>query len=135
MQAAIKPLNRFANQATQIGAFIGLWLVIDHIADAMHCSVPAGVLSLFVVLGLLLARVLPQRHIEAGARCLLAELPLFFIPPLLAVTESATVFAQYGLRLLAALVIGSMVVMFCTGLIVDRMFRFEVRLRAQSGVE
>lgn len=135
MQAAIKPMNRLATQAVQIGAFIALWLAVDRIAHAAHSSVPTGVLSLFVVVGLLLARVLSQRHVEAGARLLLAELPLFFIPPLLSITESGAVIAQYGLSLLAALVIGSMVVMLCTGLIVDRVFRFESALRATADKE
>ncbi|HEX7645452.1 MAG TPA: CidA/LrgA family protein [Burkholderiaceae bacterium] len=124
------PPYRFASQATQIALFVALWLLADRLTRALHSGVPAGVLALFLVLGLLLARVVSQRHIEAGARRLLAELPLFFIPPLLSITESGAVFAQYGWSLIAALAIGSVTVMACTGLIVDCVFRFERRLRA-----
>ena len=96
------PPYRFASQATQIALFVALWLLADRLTRALHSGVPAGVLALFLVLGLLLARVVSQRHIEAGARRLLAELPLFFIPPLLSITESGAVFAQYGWSLIAA---------------------------------
>jgi holin-like protein len=125
MQAVAHSLQHRASQAAQIGVFIALWLVVDRLTHVLHCAVPAGVLALALVVGLLLLRVLSQRHIEAGARLLLAELPLFFIPPLLSITESGAVFAQYGWSLLAALAIGSATVMSCTALVVDRVFRFE----------
>ena len=135
MQATARSLQHRASQAAQIGLFIVLWLIVDHLTHTLHCAVPAGVLALALVVGLLLLRVLSQRHIEAGARLLLAELPLFFIPPLLSITESGAVFAQYGWSLLAALAIGSATVMSCTALIVDRVFRFESQLqdRKQGG--
>lgn len=129
MQAAVQSIQHRASQLAQIGMFILLWLIVDRLAHALHCAVPAGVLALALVVGLMLLRLLPQRHVEAGARLLLAELPLFFIPPLLSITESGAVFAQYGWSLLAALAIGSATVMSCTALIVDRVFRFESRLR------
>lgn len=128
-------LSRFSLPAMQIALFIVLWLAVDFAARALHCPVPASVLGLFVVLGLLMVRLLSQRHIEAGARLLLADLPLFFIPPVLSITESGDVFVHYGLGLLAALVIGSVVVMSCTALIVDRVFRHEARLRAAKDGE
>lgn len=127
---AFRPLYRFVSQTAQVVLFIAIWLLADRLTRAMHSAVPAGVLALFLVLGLLLARVVSQRHIEAGARRLLAELPLFFIPPLLSITESGAVFAKYGWSLIAALAVGSVTVMTGTGLIVDRVFRFEARLRA-----
>ena len=129
MQAA-KSLNQFAGQAVQIGLLIALWLIVDRLTRATHCKVPAGVLALFLIVGLLCLRVLRPHHIEAGARRLLTELPLFFIPPLLSITESGAVFAHYGWSLCFALAIGTVTVMSCTGLIVDRVFRFEARLRA-----
>jgi holin-like protein len=128
MQAAVPFLQQRASQLAQIGMFIVLWLLVDRLTHALHCSVPAGVPALALVVALLQWRVLPQRHVEAGARLLLAELPLFFIPPLLSITESGAVFVQYGWSLLAALAIGSATVMSCTALIVDRVFRFESRL-------
>ncbi len=129
MQAAVQSIQYRASQLGQICMFILLWLVVDRFTHALHIAVPAGVLALVLVVGLMLLRVLAQRHVEAGARLLLAELPLFFIPPLLSITESGAVFAQYGWSLLAALAIGSATVMSCTALIVDRVFRFESRLR------
>ena len=133
--AFLKPLRQIFNQIVQICFFIALWLAFDRIAHIIHCSVPAGVLALFLVVGLLLVDVLPSRHIEAGARRLLSEMPLLFVPPLLAITDSGPLFSQYGLKLLAALVIGNVIVMSCTGMIVDRVFRFEARLRIKTAKE
>lgn len=123
----MKPLLRISSQSLQILFFIAVWLVTDWILHFEKWSVPTGVVGLFMVTILLFTGVMAHRHFESGAQWLLAEMPLFFIPPLLSITEFGQVFAQYGLSLLAAVLIGSALVMSCTGLIVDRVFHLESR--------
>lgn len=123
----MKPLARMAQQLFQILFFVAIWLITDRFVHYEQWSVPAGVVGLFMVIVLLLTGVMAHRHIESGARWLLGEMPLFFIPPLLSITDFGQVFARYGLDLLAAVLIGSLVVMSFTGLIVDYVFHFESR--------
>lgn len=123
----MKLLARVTQQWVQIAFFVGLWLIGDRLAGFEHWSMPAGVIGLFVVTALLMTGLMAHRHIESGARRLLAEMPLFFIPPLLSVMDFGPVLARYGLALLAAVLIGSLVVMACTGLIVDWVFHLESR--------
>ncbi|WP_051443305.1 CidA/LrgA family protein [Curvibacter gracilis] len=123
----MKLLARITLQSVQILFFVGLWLIGDRLADFEHWPMPAGVIGLVVVTALLMTGLMAHRHIESGARRLLAEMPLFFIPPLLSVMDFGQVFARYGFALLAAVLLGSLVVMSCTGLIVDWVFHLESR--------
>lgn len=127
----MKPLTRMAMQLAQILFFVAIWLVTDRFLHYERWSVPAGVIGLLMVVVLLLSGLMAHRHIESGARWLLAEMPLFFIPPLLSITDFGQVFARYGLDLLAAVLFGSLAVMSCTGLVVDWVFRLESRRHAQ----
>lgn len=124
----VKPFVRVSLRLLQVLFFIAVWLATDWVVHIENLSVPTGVVGLFMVSILLFTGIMRHGHIESGAQWLLAEMPLFFIPPLLSITEFGPVFARYGLSLLAAVLIGSIFVMSCTGLIVDRVFHLESRL-------
>jgi holin-like protein len=128
----MKLLARITMPLRQIAFFVVLWLIVDQLAKVEQWPMPAGVIGLLLVSALLMTGLMAHRHIESGARWLLAEMPLFFIPPLLSVVDFGQVFARYGLALLAAVLIGSLVVMSCTGLIVDWVFRLESRRHGQA---
>lgn len=114
----------------QVLFFIGVWWVAQRALDMLHWPVPAAVLGLFAVLALLLSGVLPERRLAEGAQWLLGEMLLFFIPPLLAVVRFGPMLAQSGWRLLAAIALGSLLVLTGTGLVVERVLRWE-RARQQ----
>lgn len=115
--------------------FFVVWAIIDQLVNYLKLPTPSGVIGLFIVTFLLIRGVLSHRQIESGARLLLAEMPLFFIPPLLSITELRPFFAKYGLNLLVATMIGCAIVMGCTGLIVDFVFRLESRMRDRDQSE
>ena len=123
----MKPFLRISSQSLQILFFVAVWLATDWLVRRENMLVPSGVVGLFLVTALLFTGVMTERRFESGAQWLLAEMPLFFIPPLLSITEFGPVFAQYGVSLLAAVLIGSVFVMSCTGLIVDHVFHLESR--------
>ncbi len=114
----------------QVLFFIGVWWIAQRALDLLHWPLPAAVLGLFAVLVLLLGGVLPERGLADGARWLLGEMLLFFIPPLLAVVRFGPMLAQSGWRLLAAIALGSLLVLAGTGLVVERALRWE-RARQQ----
>lgn len=112
--------------------FIGAWLIGQAAAQLLHIPLPAAVIALFAVLGLLLAGLLPVAAIEAGAGLLIGEMLLFFIPPLMAVLRFRAVLAGHGLQLFGAIAIGCLIVMVGTALVVERALRWE-QARAAAG--
>lgn len=130
--ATMNPLDRLPAQLLQTLLFVAAWLVLDQFVHRLSLPVPAGVLGLFIVAALLLSGRIGQHRIESGARWLLAEMPLFFIPPMLAITGFGPIFERHGPGLLAAILIGSAVVMAGTGIVVDRMFHLESRRRERA---
>lgn len=123
------------HKVVQVGGLVLLWLFMDRLARLSGVPLPAGVLGLVIVASLLLSGILKPGLIEEGAGWLLAEMPLFFIPPLLSLSKYGAVFSQYGLKLLAVIVIGTLLVMTGTGLVVDHVFRFEARMRQKNDAE
>lgn len=110
---------------SQILFFVAAWWLAQAAVQWLHWRLPAAVLGLFAVLLLLTSKALPERHLASGAKWLLGEMLLFFIPPLLAVVRFGPLLAASGWRLLAAIALGSLLVMAGTGLSVERVARWE----------
>lgn len=124
-------LRSFLNLLVQVACFIAIWLLADWLVRRVSLPIPAGVIGLALILCLLLAGVLPSQRLKAGADWLLGHMLLFFIPPLLAVSEFGSLLAAEGVRLFLALLLGCLIVMAGTGLVVDIVFRFEQRRHAR----
>lgn len=114
-----------ARAGMQVLFFVAVWYGTQRALQWLHWSVPAAVPGLFAVLSLLASGVLPERRLAAGADWLLGEMLLFFIPPLLAVVRYGPLLAQSGWRLLATIVLGSVLVLAGVGLVVERTLRWE----------
>lgn len=93
--------------------------------------VPAGVLGMFLVLGVLWLGWLPVEWCRDGARWLLAEMLLFFIPAVVSVVQYPDVIITAGLKILLVIVISTAIVMVVTSLVVDRCYRLEIMLKRQ----
>ncbi|HEY9101616.1 CidA/LrgA family protein [Chitinimonas sp.] len=115
----------------QIFFFVVVWLGSDALARAAGWSLPGSVIGLSLVCLLLFSGILPSRHVQRGADWLLAEMLLFFIPPVVAVVNFGPLIVSQGWRLLLVLLLGMLVVMVGTGLVVDWVFRFECRRHAK----
>ncbi|WP_374356468.1 CidA/LrgA family protein [Chitinimonas sp.] len=118
--------------ACQVLFLMALWLLADRLVRAWALPIPAGVLGLALLAALLFSRLLPVAAVQRGADRLLADMLLFFVPPLMAIVDSGPLLRQLGWRLLLVLPLGCILVMVGTGLIVDRVFRYEQR-RHQDG--
>ncbi len=117
---------------SQILFFVAVWWLAQAAVQWLHWRIPAAVLGLFAVLLLLASKTLPERHLASGAHWLLGEMLLFFIPPLLAVVRFGPLLAASGWRLLAAIALGSLLVMAGTGLSVERVARWERARRPRA---
>jgi len=112
--------------------FVFMWIAADFCARRSGIRIPGAVLGLGFVLVLLFAGVLKPGHLELGAKFLLAEMILFFMPAFVAAMTYFSLFASQGLRLLAAVGLGTMLVMAGTVLIVDKVFRWESKRSPQA---
>ena len=71
--------------------------------------VPAGLLALLVLIGLLLSRAVPERAVDRGGDLLLKYLPVIFLPPGIGVIRELHTVRGHGLAL-AGVLLGSLVV-------------------------
>lgn len=103
----------------------GIWLVADAASRYFALPMSGGVLGLLAVVVLLLAGWLPLGTIKLGAEWLLAEMLLFFVPAVVAIIKYIELFRHEGVRLVAVIVLGTVMVMIATAVAVDWAWRAE----------
>ena len=111
----------------QLAGLCLLFWLCTLIADAEHWVIPGSIVGLAVVLTLLACKILPEKAVAAGAHWLLAELLLFFIPPVVSIISYWSEIRHDLLAILSAVIVGTVVVLLATALVVDRVFRMEKR--------
>lgn len=84
---------------------------------------------MFLVLVALWRGWLKIEWCRSGARLLLTEMLLFFIPAVVAAVQYPDVFLSAGFRIIAVILVSTLLVMTVTALVVDRCYRFELLLR------
>jgi len=113
----------------QIALIFAFWLAGEGLRRLTGWPVPGGILGLFMVLILFASLQLELGDLRLGARWFLAEMLLFFIPAVPAVLDHPALLGWLGLKVLAAIVIGTVIVMIVTAFVVDAAFRW----RAEAG--
>ena len=114
----------------QLLFFTGVWWVADALARYWGLKIPGTVLGLGSILVLLGSGVVPPAWVEEGARWFLAEMLLFFVPLCVEITGNLELFAREGVRLLGAVLLGTVMVMVGTAWVVDVVYRWETRWNA-----
>lgn len=104
-----------------------LWLAGEAVARYAHLPVPGGVVGLVLVLLLLASGRVNVVDLQRGARWLMAEMLLFFVPAVLAVLDHREFLSLLGLKLLAVVLLGTLTVMGGTALVVDACCRLQFR--------
>ena len=107
----------------QIVLIFGFWLVGQQVARWCHLPLPGGVVGMLLVLALLSAGWMHAGSLRRGANWYLAEMLLFFIPAVAAVREHPEFWGLLGVKLLVAIVAGTLVVMVATALSIELCFR------------
>lgn len=106
-----------------------VWLGASVLSRLFLPAVPAGVLGMFLVLAALWSGWLPLDWCRDGARWLLAEMLLFFIPAVVAIVRFPELVESAGLRIFLVIVVSTALVMAVTSLVVDRCYRFELMMK------
>lgn len=123
---AAKPAVRIACQVVLLSA---VWWGASQLCQRFVPALPGGVLGMLLVLFALFKGWLPLDWFNSGARWLLADMLLFFIPAVVAVVQYPALMMSTGLRILAVIVVSTSVVMMVTSLTVDGAYRLELALK------
>ena len=93
----------------QLGVLGVLYAGCQWLVARLALPVPAGLLALLVLIGLLLCRAVPERAVDRGGELLLKYLPVIFLPPGIGVIRELHTVRGHGLAL-AGVLLGSLVV-------------------------
>ncbi|KIO36609.1 CidA/LrgA family protein [Shewanella sp. cp20] len=135
MATFLPPLRNLLQLLLQVGLLSLLALAAQWLVTRLALPLPSGVIGLVALLALLALNWLPERFVARGAAWLLGELLLFFIPPVVASMHYAPLLEQYGVSLLCTLVLGSVSVLLITGFVIDRVFKYERRIRRAGAAQ
>lgn len=123
--ALLRTLGR--NRWVQAAALVAFWLAVETVSRRLHLPLPGSVFGFFALWALLESRVLPLSWIERGADSLLSHLVLFFVPAMLALVGHPELLSITGVKLLVAILVGTLFVMTGTALVVEFGFRWSER--------
>lgn len=115
----------------QVVLYIGFFVVAQQLVDWLHLPLPANIVGMLLLLALIMLRVLPLGWVKAGSRWLRAEMLLFFIPAVVAVVNYSELLRVEGWRIMLVIGISTLMVLGATALVVDCVYRFELRLAAR----
>ena len=103
-----------------------LW-ICNLVVASLGLPFPGSVLGLAILALLLISGAIPEKWIAIGAAWLMADMLLFFIPPVVAVLKYRALLAPCGFGLIAILIMGTATVMIGTAWVVDQVFVLEHR--------
>ncbi|WP_421206824.1 CidA/LrgA family protein [Aeromonas enteropelogenes] len=116
----------------QIALLALVWLLADTAVRILHIPLPANLTGMLLLLACILLGVVKAQWVEAGARWLLAEMLLFFVPAVVAVVNYQELLLQEGWRIMVVLLVSTTLVLGTTALVVDRVYRLELKLARRS---
>lgn len=122
-------VRKFTHQSrlVQSALLMAFWGLGEILSSSAQLPVPGGVIGLIIVLILLASGRLSTLSVRRGANWLLGDMLLFFVPAVLAVLDHQEFLGIMGLKLLAAVLVGTMMVMAGTALTVDLCCRMSRR--------
>lgn len=111
----------------QIGAILALWLAGEVVVRAVGLPIPGGIVGMAAALALLASGRISLFSLRRGAQWFLAEMLLFFVPAVLAVTDHRELLGLLGLKILLIILTGTVTVMGVTAVTVDLCYRWRLR--------
>lgn len=109
----------------QVAAIVGLWGLCHAIVRQLALAVPGGVLGMLALLAMFASGRLRARSVSKGANWLLAQMLLFFVPAVMVLMDMSQLLGWLAIKLLAAVVAGTFVVMLTTAAAVHAFMRWE----------
>ena len=104
-------LKKLNTASCQIIIILAVLSCAEVLQKLLNLPVASGVLGFFLLLFLLEMKWLKLAHVERGADLLLAELLLFFIPPVVGVIQYQDLLITSGWKILLVILISTALVM------------------------
>ncbi|MDX7834986.1 CidA/LrgA family protein [Aeromonas caviae] len=123
---------RWLQTPFQIALLAAIWLLADIAVRTLHLPLPANLTGMLLLLVCILLGVVKAQWFSAGARWLLGEMLLFFVPAVVAVVNYQELLLQEGWRIMVVLIVSTVLVLGTTALVVDRVYRLELKLARRS---
>lgn len=123
---------RWLQTPFQIALLAAIWLLADIAVRTLHLPLPANLTGMLLLLVCILLGVVKAQWFSAGARWLLVEMLLFFVPAVVAVVNYQELLLQEGWRIMVVLIVSTVLVLGTTALVVDRVYRLELKLARRS---
>ncbi|WP_318387907.1 CidA/LrgA family protein [Enterobacter sp.] len=120
-------LLRGAQIPVQVLLYVALFVFAEYLVQWLHLPLPANLVGMMILLTLILCRIIPLNWVRAGARWLLAEMLLFFIPAVVAVVNYAQLLMIDGWRIFTVIALSTLMVLGATAWVVDKVYQFEIR--------
>ena len=108
-----KPLVKILLQIALIGV---VWGSADILKKLFNLPMSSGIVGLFLMLGLLLTGVIKLNWVNVGAKFILGELVLLFIPLMMSITQYQQLFFAKGWQLMITIVVSTALVMLSSAL-------------------
>lgn len=129
---SVKSLKPFVITAFQVALLALAWLGSQYLVVHFHIPLPANVLGMFILFFLIMAGLVKKEWFMHGARWLLAEMLLFFIPAVLSVLNYQGLVKSDGIKIFAVLFISTCLVLGVTAWVVDKVYHYELKLLAKK---
>ena len=110
----------------QVLLYAGLFVFAEYLVSWLNLPLPANLVGMILLLALIVCHIVPLKWVRAGARWLLAEMLLFFVPAVVAVVNYAQLLMVDGWRIFAVIALSTLMVLGATAWVVDKVYRFEI---------
>lgn len=105
----------------QVLFFVVFSMLMNQLVKVLHLNIPGSILGIGVLFLLLQTKVIKLEWIDIGAKWLLAEMLLFFIPPAVGIIQYQDLIKSSGFRILFAVAASILIVMIAAGLTAERL--------------
>ncbi|MFJ3486459.1 CidA/LrgA family protein [Pseudomonas sp. NPDC090202] len=123
----MKRLTRLARVAIEVAVLLAIYQIGCEIAAWLHWPIPGGVIGLGLLLLVFATGRVKPATLQTGAGLLLAEMLLFFIPPLMSLLDYGTLVRTDGWRIMLVIACSTLMVMLVTALTVEWVCRLKER--------
>lgn len=130
MSVKVQSVSRFEQikiKSQQLLMIMAVWGFSYMVQKLLHLPIASGVLGFFILLFLLQMKWLRIKQIEQGADVLLAELLLFFIPPVVGVIQYQQLLLTSGWKILFVIMLSTAMVMMTSVWVVRLFLDEEIR--------
>ena len=127
----MKRLSRLARLVVELLVLLAIYQVGCEISLWLNLPIPGGVIGLALLLLTFATGLVKPATLQTGAGLLLAEMLLFFIPPLMSLLDYGTLVRNEGWRIMLVIVCSTLMVMLVTAFTVEMVCR--LKDRSQEG--